>query len=90
MLQIVLLHEQDKIKILEVKDLNSPENILCSFDESIGQTILAPLENHVDESVLVTHFNRINGSVVYDYEHVRILTEVGIDENGFWYLIFNS
>ena len=88
MLQIVMLHEGDNAKILEVKEVDTLEtsfDVLCSFDENLGQTVLEPLQNYVGELVSVNHFNRINDSTMYDYEQVRVLQKVDKDEKGFWY-----
>lgn len=93
MLQIVILHEQDKAKIIEVKEVDAFQNeldVLCTFDESLGQTVLEPLKDYVGELVSVNHFNRINDATIYDYEQVRVLNEVGQNENGFWHLEFGS
>ena len=88
MLQIVMLHEDGRAKILEAKEVDALEtsfDVLCSFDEKLGQTSLESLQNYVGELVSITHFNRINDSTIYDYEQVRVLQEVDKDEKGFWY-----
>ena len=70
MLQIVILHENDKSKILTVKNVNilgTESEVLCKFDEALNQTVLSPLSSYVGELVTVTHFNSVDGKNVYDY-----------------------
>ena len=95
MLQIVIVHENDKPRILDVKNLDFlglgiQGDSVCTTDETTGQMILEPLKDFIGELVVVTHFNRINGSVIYDYEHVCVLNGVSQDEKGFWNLDFSS
>lgn len=88
MLQIIILHDGEKANILEIKDIDVLEqNIepLCSYDASLKQTVLEPIQDYIGELVLLTHFNRTNNCTMYDYEQVRILSDVGKDEKGFWY-----
>ena len=59
MLQITILHEKNKIKVLEIKSIDSL-TVLSTFDESIGQINLEPLKDHIGEKVVISHFIKEN------------------------------
>lgn len=84
MLQITILHEEKTVKILEIKDVDSL-TVLSQFDKEAGSINLEPLKEYVGESVLITHFNRINDCTAFDYEHVKTITDVDKNQDGFWY-----
>lgn len=88
MLQITILHEEGKIKVAEIKD-HANLSILAEFDEVEGRINLEPLLYHVGEKVLVSHFNKVDDGVVFEYEHPVTLTKVDKDENGIWFFQYN-
>ena len=57
MLQISILHEKNKIKVLEIKSVDTL-TVLSTFDESTGKIDLEPLKDHIGEKVMITHFNK--------------------------------
>lgn len=88
MLQIIIVHESNSLYISEIRDLEEMQSIAV-FDEEKKSIDLSSLENHVGETILVTHFNRNSKCTRLDYEHEKTLTEVGTDENGFMYVQYN-
>lgn len=88
MLQITIMHEPQKVYILEIKEVDTL-TILSQFDESKGLTDLEPLAEHVGDTAMVTHFVKENGCTRLDYEHVKTITKVDKDEHGLWFLEYN-
>ena len=89
MLQITILHEESKVKVLEIKDVSNL-SILSQFNETDGKINLEPLIYHVGEKVLVSHFNKIRDCTTFDYEHTVTISKVDKDENGIWYFQYNT
>jgi hypothetical protein len=87
MLQIIIVHEPNSLYISEVRDLEEMKS-LAVFNEEKNCIDLSSLENHIGETILVTHFNR-DKCTRLDYEHEKTLTAVGTDENGFMYVQYN-
>lgn len=88
MLQISILHEKNKIKVLEIKSLDTL-TVLSTFDESTGKIDLEPLKDHIGEQAMITHFNKENNCTKFDCEHVKTITKVDTDENGIWFFEYN-
>ena len=88
MLQITILHEKNKIKVLEIKSVDTL-TVLSTFDESTGKIDLEPLKDHIGEKVMISHFNKENDCTTFDYEHVKTITKVDTDENGIWFFEYN-
>lgn len=88
MLQIIIIHEPNSLYISEVRDLEEMDS-LAIFDEEKKSIDLSSLENHIGETILVTHFNRNNGCTELEFEHKQTLTKVDTDENGFMFLEYN-
>ena len=88
MLQITILHEKNKIKVLEIKSIDSL-TVLSTFDESIGQINLEPLKDHIGEKVVISHFIKENNCTRFDYERVVTIIKVDVDENGIWFFEYN-
>lgn len=88
MLQITILHEPNSVKVLEIKEVDTL-TIISQFDEEKKKIDLEPLQNYVGQKALISHFNRVNDSTVFDYEHVKTITEVNKDANDIWYFQYN-
>lgn len=88
MLQIIIVHEPNSVHISQIRDLETLET-LVSYDKEKKCIDLSILKSHINETILVTHFNRNNGCTRLDYEQERTLTNVGIDENGFTFVEYN-
>lgn len=88
MLQISILHEKNKIKVLEIKSVDTL-TVLSTFDESTGKIDLEPLKDHIGEKAMISHFNKENDCTMFDYEHVKTITKVDTDENGIWFFEYN-
>lgn len=88
MLQITILHEEGKVTVLEIKD-HSTLSILSEFDKTEGKINLEPLLYHVGESILISHFNKVNDCTMLDYEQTATLTKVDKDENDIWFFQHN-
>ena len=88
MLQITILHEKNKIKVLEIKSIDTL-TVLSTFDESIGKIDLEPLKDHVGEYVMITHFTKEGDCTKFDYEHVKTITNVDKDENGMYFFEYH-
>lgn len=88
MLQIIIVHEESKTYIREVRDLDTLSTV-SQFNKAECKINLEPLKNHVNEKVLITHFIKQNDGTRLDYEHEKILSNVGIDEHGVWFLEYH-
>lgn len=88
MLQIIIIHEPQAIQISEVRDLNA-QCSLSTFDEDKKCIDLSMLSTHIGETIMVTHFIKEKGCTRFDYEHEKVLTHVGTDDNGFMYVQYN-
>ena len=88
MLQISILHEKNKIKVFEIKSIDTL-TVLSTFDESTGKIDLEPLKDRIGEQAMITHFNKENDCTKFDYEHVKTITKVDTDENGIWFFEYN-
>ena len=88
MLQIIILHEENKVKILRIVSVDTL-TVLSTFDESTGKIDLEPLKDHIGEKVMISHFNKENDCTMFDYEHVKTITKVDTDENGIWFIEYN-
>ena len=88
MLQVTILHEKNKIKVLEIKSIDTL-TILSTFDESTGKIDLEPLKDHIGEKAMISHFNKENDGTMFDYEHVKTITKVDKDENDIWFFEYN-
>ena len=90
MLQITILHEKNKIKVLEIKSVDTL-TVLSTFDESTGKIDLEPLKDHIGEKAMIIHFNfnKENDFTTFDYEHIKTITKVDTDENGIWFFEYN-
>ena len=88
MLQITILHEENKIKVLEIKSLDTL-TVLSTFDESTGKIDLEPLKDHIGEQVIISHFNKENDCTMFDYEHIKTINKVDQDENAIWLFEYN-
>lgn len=88
MLQIIIIHEPHAVQISEVRDLDA-QCSLSTFDEDKKCIDLSVLTPHVGETIMVTHFIKENECTRLDYEHEKVLTKVGTDDNGFMYVQYN-
>ena len=88
MLQISILHEKNKIKVLEIKSVDTL-TVLSTFDELTGKIDLEPLKDHIGEKAMISHFNKENDGTMFDYEHVKTITKVDKDENNIWFFEYN-
>ena len=88
MLQITILHENNTVKILEIKKTDTL-TILSQFDEKTQKIDLEPLKIHIGKAAMVSHFNKVNDCIIFDYEHVKTITDVDQDKDGIWYLQYN-
>ena len=88
MLQIIILHEENKVKILRIVSVDTL-TVLSTFDESTGNIDLEPLKDHVGEYVMITHFSKDGDCTKFDYEHVKTITKVDKDENGMYFFEYH-
>lgn len=88
MLQITILHEKNKVKVLEIKSVDTL-TVLSTFDESTGKIDLEPLKDHIGETAMISHFDKDNDCTMFDYEHPKTITRVDKDENGIWFFEYN-
>ena len=85
MLQISILHEGSNLKIYDVKD-NATSAILATFNKSKGFIDLEFLKEHVGESIIISHYNKNDYVISFDYEQQRVLTKVDLDSDGMWFI----
>ena len=88
MLQIIIVHEPNRTHISQITDLDSLE-ALATYDDKKKSIDLSVLTEHIGADILVTHFNRNtygHDCTMLDYEQIKILTNVGVDENGFTFI----
>lgn len=72
--------------ISEVMDTET-NAVLSRFDEVTKKIDLSCLESEVGKEILVVHFNADENNVrKFDYNSIRNLTVVGVDENGLQYI----
>lgn len=72
--------------ISEVMDTET-NAVLSRFDEVTKKIDLSCLEGEVGKEILVVHFNADENNVrKFDYNSIRKLTIVGVDENGLQYI----
>jgi hypothetical protein len=88
MLQIIIVHEKNNVKVLEIKDIETL-TVLSQFDENTKMIDLEPLKPYVGEKIMVSHFNKVNDCIMFDYEHIKTLTDVGQDSDDIWYFQYN-
>ena len=88
MLQITIIHEKNTVKVLEIKEVNTL-TILPQFNEETQKIDLEPLKVHIGDKAMISHFNKQGDCIMFDYEHVKTITDVGQDENGIWYFQYN-
>lgn len=88
MLQITILHEANTVKILEIKKVDTL-TVLSQFDEQTKKIDLEPLKHYVGEVAMISHFKKVNDCTMFDYEHVKTITNVGQDSDGIWYFQYN-
>lgn len=88
MLQIIIIHEVNAVKVLEIKKLDTL-TILSQFNESTKMIDLEPLKPYIGEKAMISHYNKVNDCTMFDYEHVKTITDVGQDSDGIWYFQYN-
>ena len=88
MLQIIIVHDENSLRIEEVKDLDKMQS-LATFDTNKNCIDLSSLKSHIGETILVSHFIRSDKCTRLDYEHEKTLTKVDTDENGFMFIQYN-
>lgn len=72
--------------ISEVMDTET-NAVLSRFDEVTKKIDLSCLESEVGKEILVVHFNADENNVrKFDYNSIRNLTVVDVDENGLQYI----
>lgn len=88
MLQITIIHEANTVKILEIKKIDTL-TILSQFNEETKAIDLEPLKDYIGEKVMISHFNKVNDCTMFDYEHVKTITDVDRNSDGIWYFQYN-
>ena len=88
MLQIVIIHENDSVIISEIID-EETTTVLSEFDDQEDRINLEPLQSHIGEEVMITHFKIINGCTMLDCEHKSIITKVEKNEDGIWFFEYD-
>lgn len=87
MLQVIIIKENDKLTISELRDLETMTS-LSVFDNEQKKIDLTPAKDYVGETILVTHFIRSGNCTRIDYERERTLTKVA-EDNGLMYIEYN-
>lgn len=88
MLQITILHEENSVKVLEIKEVDTL-TVVSQFNEEEKKIDLEPLQTYVGQQALISHFNKVNDCTMFDYEHVKTITKVDKDENSIWYFQYS-
>lgn len=82
MLQITIYHLKDGSHY--ISKISDGDKVLAIHDESTGLTDVSVCEPYVGQDIDVLHIREEeNGQFAFDFNAVNTLTNVGVDENGF-------
>lgn len=88
MLQIIIVRENNSIRVNEIKDLGTMTT-MAFFDPNTNKIDLSSLASHIGEDILVTHLYAEKNNVRLEYEHEKTLVQIGTDENGLSFVEFD-
>ena len=88
MLQVVFIHNGNTNYIHDIREIETGK-ILSSFDGNAKKIDLSPLKDHIGENIMITHLNRTNECIVFDYEHVKTLNDVVMEGNNAGYFTYS-